>query len=182
MNEQVSTTEGLTKLCEAYNEALRKVFASRGISSSLDAIREAKQVPVLEAECDDDDGEIKLPEKLRAVFEEVFTDTPITISEIMMYDTGVLIDAEAQYTSHQESGGITVRGNLIVNPQIVFDLEKDEYYVGRRPYDKSVMEELWDDYPITPELVAELVQLVGTVDNRENSTLSIRREYESRSN
>lgn len=179
---------------ENYREAFFKVMASRGLTQdSILFIKQANCVPILEAECDDEDGAIIIPHTLKTAFFAPYEGIsspegdpqPVYVRNVMLGPSEGKIEIEPkliEYTSGPKTEGfVTVAGaasgGRVVSSEITFDLDQGKYFVevdridaqGRIIGQESIVEE----HKLTPNMMDDLTSLLVNLNDRQRSRVSI---------
>lgn len=174
---------------EEYARAFEAAFQERGIGPEvLTSIKEAGFVPTLEAESDEDDGPIDLPDDVRRVIDDQFASTPILVTRVILSESNALVEVVPRMINASRGGGILVgvqAQQMAVFPDIVFDFIKMEQHSWRFDPSKPSIIKIGDTLADSTEHVVESVpgsllgdftSLIYTLAGRESSKLVVQRK------
>lgn len=171
---------------ENYKTAFVNVLESRGLTAGAPLrILQVNCIPVLEAECNEDDGRIDLPRALETAFFAPYKGIqapegdpePVSVrSASLSFDKGIIEIAPKiiDYTSEPKvEGFVTI---------ITFDLDKGKYDIevdriddkeGQAGEISHVMPGIIETHELTPNMVDDLTSFVASLDSRQMSRISI---------
>ena len=181
MKDQLQPSQELEAAKEAYKDAVSDEFHARGLQGiSVLLIEQAGGVPFLEAQVDDYDGEIEIPQELKPIFAIIFRDTRVLLeSASFSSDTGVLI-FESYLTKDSDEDGIHVKGNLRADPEIDFDISGQKISYSLFPKRQNQDTITPTEQPMTAQALQGLTRLVQNIGKRSGSVITIyRADFES---
>lgn len=196
---QLSSQELAVK--ESYRQAFWDVLASRGLSeASIRAIEQANCVPVIEAECDEEDGGINLPPDLEIAFFVPYggirapqeQTQPVYVKNVFLglNEGGIEIEPKlVHYTTAPEiEGFVTTKSGRAVSSSIYFDFNKGDYGVEVVRVDKDwkIINEgdptIIEEHKLTPDMMTSLVSFLPEINAGQSSKVSIYRKPASEQN
>lgn len=178
MPEKLRPTEPLEIAIDEFKNVVSEVYESRGLPGmSMLMIHKAKNTAVIEAEVDDDDGEIEMPEHLEGLAKNIFKDIPVLIASVEISMQEVVIEFESLMSLQSNEDRIFINGNLSVDPKIGFDMQNKQYAYkvmhkdySHDPNDKRIRVR---KRKLEPEIVNDLTSLVRSVGERDYSYITI---------
>ncbi|MBI4100210.1 hypothetical protein HY439_00505 [Candidatus Microgenomates bacterium] len=178
---------------EDYRAAFLRAMASRGLTKeATTSILQAHCFPVLEAECDEDDGEINLPDTLETALFAPYggirtpegDPKPVFVRNVSLCLNEGRIDIEPKlinYTSAPKTEDfVTIAEEdgfgKAVSSTILFDFEKGRYYFEVAKINKSggfTGDTDIEEHELTPDVVTGLTSFLVDLNNRQFSKVSI---------
>lgn len=178
MPEKLRPTEPLEIAIDEFKNVVSEVYESRGLPGmSILLIDKAKNTAVIEAEVDDDDGEIEMPEHLDGLAKNIFKDIPVLIASVEISMQGVVIEFDTLITLQSDDNRIFMNANLYIDPKIGFDMQNKQYAYkvmhkdySHDPNDKRIRVR---KRRLETDIVNDLTSLVRSVGERDYSYITI---------